>query len=200
MNVLGPWLLSSCLIMMMMGPPPLSVSDCVYTPRLTRSNPYPEPTRFADCAVRLASGGIEINQEHLESASYATNGLAAFWIDGHHYWVKPNGEHLQVVTLDNGPDPFSEGLTRTIVDCRVAFADESLRRVIEPGYDWAWPFENGRALVCRGCTKHREPGEEHTSVTGGEWGYIDHDGNEVVPVKYPRDQLPPQSPAQESEE
>jgi len=52
-------------------------------------------------------------------------------------------------------------------------------------YDWGWPFENGRALVCLGC-REGEPEGEHRPVVGGRWGYVDKSGEEVVPVRLSR--------------
>ena len=65
----------------------------------------------------------------------------------------------------------------------IAYYDEDFELVIAPGYDWAWPFQDGRALVCKGCAL--TPVEDgHKALEGGKWGYINKEGKEVVPVKY----------------
>ena len=47
----------------------------------------------------------------------------------------------------------------------------------------------GLSLVCSGCAETPHPHDaEHVPITGGLWGYIDHRGREIVPVRYSRDQ------------
>jgi WG containing repeat len=58
-----------------------------------------------------------------------------------------------------------------------------IHQVIAPKYDWGWPFEAGRALICLGCKPTRAVEDEHGSDEGGRWGFIDKSGKEVVPVK-----------------
>jgi hypothetical protein len=134
------------------------------------------------CARR---GGqrLVFSAQTLRSASYE-HGLAAIAV-GTWYYLKRDGRSLQVVTYDNGPDTFSEGLVRSVVDGKLAYFDHSFRQVIAPRYDWGWPFEQGRALVCRGCTVQQAG--EHSMMVGGTWGYIDRAGVEVVPVTLDQD-------------
>jgi hypothetical protein len=93
---------------------------------------------------------------------------------------------LQVLTFDNGADYFSEGLTRSLVGGKIAYFDRSFHQVISPKYDWGWPFEAGRALVCLGCSPTGFEKDGHSSVDGGKWGFIDKSGKEVVRVKLVR--------------
>lgn len=86
-----------------------------------------------------------------------------------------------MVTLDNGPDPFAEGLARSPRQGRIVYVDPQFMEIIGPRYDWGWPFAQGRALVCRGCRLLQDG--EHSRVSGGRWGWIDHRGREVVPVR-----------------
>ncbi|NEV64594.1 WG repeat-containing protein [Thiorhodococcus minor] len=86
-----------------------------------------------------------------------------------------------MATLDNGPDPFAEGLVRSRRAGRILYVDVHFREVIGPRYDWGWPFAQGRALVCRGCRPLQDG--EHSRVSGGRWGWIDRQGREVVPVQ-----------------
>ena len=85
-------------------------------------------------------------------------------------------------------DDFSEGLARTLIDGKIAYLDERLEVVVAPLYDWGWPFADGVALVCRRCRREQRPGEEHTEVVGGSWGYIDRESNEVVPFADSREE------------
>lgn len=136
------------------------------------------------CPRRVsASGRPRIDARRLAALDFDARGLATTWIDGSWSYVKPDGTLLAVVTWDNGPDDFSEGLVRTVVGGKIAYADEGLEVVVAPRFDWGWPFSNGLALVCLGCRLHQASGDEHTEVIGGTWGYIDRRGDLVVPLQ-----------------
>lgn len=109
------------------------------------------------------------------------------------YYVSPEGRSQPVLPFDNGADPFEEGLARTVRDGQIGFMDRDLTVTIPPAWDFAFPFENGFSRVCRGCRSY--PVNEHSEMRGGLWGYIDREGNEVVPVAFDRDELPPPGPA-----
>jgi len=83
---------------------------------------------------------------------------------------------------DNGPDPFVEGLARYVESGRMGFFDERGQRLVAASYDFAQPFSQGLAAVCRGC--RRQADGEHYRYVGGQWGYIDGLGSEVVPLRY----------------
>lgn len=100
-----------------------------------------------------------------------------------------NGKTVSVLSYDNGADYFREGLARTMKDGKVGFVDESLDLVIAPMWDFAFPFENEYSLVCSGCTQEHDG--EHSSITGGSWGYIDRTGKIIVEPIHSRDALPP---------
>ena len=96
---------------------------------------------------------------------------------------------VPVITYDNGPDSFVEGRARTQVDGKIGYVDRKLRVVIPPRYDWGFPFEQGRAVVCSGCAQKRDG--EHWFVEGGMWGAVDRNGREIVPLQYrSREELP----------
>ncbi len=78
--------------------------------------------------------------------------------------------------FDNGPDPFSEGLARFVAGGKIGFFDHAGKVVIPARYDFAMPFENGRARICRGCREVEEG--EHSRVVGGVWSEIDKTGQE----------------------
>ena len=95
-------------------------------------------------------------------------------------WARPDGLALPVFILDNGADPFEQGLVRSLRGGKVAFYDRRLRPVLATDYDWAFPFNaRGQALVCRGC---RSDGREPSSMVGGAWGLIDRAGRVVLPL------------------
>lgn len=89
-------------------------------------------------------------------------------------WVRRDGLALPVFLLDNGPDPFQQGLVRGWHEGKVAFYDRRLRLVLATSYDWSYPFNaRGEALVCTGC---RSDGRLPATMTGGRWGVIDQQG------------------------
>ena len=155
--------------------------SCTYV----ANTPTAELEPHAKCAAR-AGMSLRIASEHLARMSYTTYGLAVAGIDGSWRYVKPNGESLPVVTNDNGADYFSEGLTRSLVRGKIAYYNRRFRQVIAPKYEWGWPFDNGRALVCRGCQLGGKPTDEYRFFDGGLWGFIDRNGHEVVPVNLTR--------------
>jgi hypothetical protein len=156
---------------------------CVYVD----NSPTGELESHAECATR-ASGALRVSEDHLARMSYI-NGLASVVIDRHWYYVMRNGRSLAVLTYDNGPDGFSEGLTRSPVGDKVAYFDSTFRQVIGPKYDWGWPFEGGRALVCIGCKLGKPDHEGHAALSGGLWGYVDRSGKEIVPVKLSQEEV-----------
>lgn len=163
---------------------------CYYTPRATADIPEPEPDEFPDCALRREDGTLELKAAHREALDFDQRGLAWLYAGGQFYYLRPDGPLVPVVTWDNGPDEFAEGLARTVRDGKIAYLNEALEEVIPPRYDWGWPFENGRARVCSGCQLGPPDADGHRMVDGGQWGYIDHQGHEVVPVRFSRDELP----------
>ncbi len=166
--------------------PPNVVGDhltCSYVPRETPENPFPELDTFENCAVREGVR-IRILTEHLEALYFGDDDLSTILIDKQYYYIKQDGTKAPVVTWDNGADYFSDGLARTMIDGKIAYIDKDFKVVLAPLYDYAWPFENGVAMVCEGCRAEKLPGGEHTPMLGGAWGFIDKAGAEVVPVRY----------------
>jgi hypothetical protein len=122
---------------------------------------------------------------------YDANGLGSVVIDGKWYYVNADGRMQAVVTYDNGPDEFRNGLARTLVAGKIAYFDSTFRIVIPPQYDWGLPFENGMALVCLGCRIAGPDSDGHRAVVGGLWGCIDPGGTVLTPVTHSEDNKPP---------
>lgn len=158
---------------------------CYYTPSV-EVDPSMFLREHQGCARLDAAGEPTIAPRHLEAADYE-DGFASLLIAHDWYYVRPDGTSLRVITYDNGPDYWAEGLVRVRRDGKIAYADRDLQVVIPPRYDWGWPFEGGRALVCSGCS-WGEPVGEHRFMEGGHWGYIDRSGHEIVPVRLTRDE------------
>jgi hypothetical protein len=156
--------------------------ECLYTPKQSADNPYPELELFNHCAS-YQNGILKIAKAHLDNLDFNQTDSVSFMTSGQYFYVKANGDFLPVITFDNGADYFEEGLTRSQINGKIAFFNRDFEQVIAPRYDWAWPFKQGRALVCNGCIS--TPLEDgHRSMLGGLWGYIDKTGKEVVPVIY----------------
>ena len=139
---------------------------------------------FGPCTRVDAAGQRWVKAEHLGALSFDQDGIAAVWIESvkRFHYVGPDGRMVPVITYDNGPDYFVEGLARTPVDGRIGYIDRTLRVVIPARYDWGFPFEHGRAAVCSGCVPRRQG--EHAFMEGGLWGIIDRNGREIVPLQY----------------
>jgi hypothetical protein len=164
--------------------------DCYYVARPTAANREPEMSLHRNCAAVNGDGSVRILAPHLRALEFA-DGLATLNIKKRGwFYVRRNGRVLEVLTEDNGADDFVEGLARGRRHGKVAFFEHSFRMVLPPTYDFAWPFENGLAMVCSGCTEKPDASdpEHHVLVDGGLWGYIDHHGKEIIPVKYSRDE------------
>ncbi|MDR3339684.1 MAG: WG repeat-containing protein [Candidatus Symbiothrix sp.] len=94
-----------------------------------------------------------------------------------------NKKLFSVFIYDNGPDDVSEGLFRIQDDSTgyIGFADMNGKVIIPPRFFYIGPFGEGLAAFNTGG--HVETiDEEHTSVVGGKWGYINKEGKEVFPA------------------
>lgn len=90
---------------------------------------------------------------------------------------------FKVHCVDNRPDVVSEGLFRIIRNGKIGFADMTGKVVIEPQFQFAFPFQRGGiAIFNEGGTLVREG--EYTRYQGGKWGVINKDGKVVVPANY----------------
>lgn len=99
--------------------------------------------------------------------------------DGSLYAINRDEEKLyDVFWYDNGPDYVENGLFRIVVDGKIGYASEETGEiVIEPKYECAYPFEEGKAKVTENCTQEKM--DEHTMWESDEWYFIDIKGNIV---------------------
>ena len=144
---------------------------------------------IARCASVGADGALAFAPEMLDAVRRKGSDLVEVSVRDTLRYVTPNGRSAPVLVYDNGADPFAEGLARTVRQGKVGFVDRALAVRIAPAWDFAFPFENGRAQVCQGCRPQQDG--EHRSVVGGLWGTIDTTGTEIVPVRFAYDALPP---------
>ena len=115
-----------------------------------------------------------VSPEYLATLDFKDKELIAVPIDGKFYYIHKSGKKMLTLTYDNGPDEFSDGLARTRINGKIGFFNRNLEIILNPVYDFAFPFHNGIAEICIGC-KEKQDGE-HSMLDGGEWKKIDRNG------------------------
>jgi hypothetical protein len=86
----------------------------------------------------------------------------------------------EIVSFDNGPDYFKEGLVRVKRNGKMGFANEFGQVVIPCKYDFVWWFEDGKAKVTYKAREVRDKyDEEHSRIESDDWFYIDQVGKEM---------------------
>ncbi len=93
-------------------------------------------------------------------------------------WVIMDGQKTalyEVFIYDNGPDYEAEGLIRVVKNGKIGYADaKTYAIVIEPQFDCAYPFENGKAKVSNQCKTVKDG--EHSMWESDAWQYVDKEG------------------------
>ena len=116
-----------------------------------------------------------LDKKYFEKLDFSTNELQSIKIDKSWYYVNKEGKAIEAITNKKGKaDVFKEGLARTRIDGKIGFFNQTLDIVLEPIYDYAFPFYNGVAEICVGCKEHGE--EENRMIEGGSWKSIDRAG------------------------
>jgi WG containing repeat len=136
---------------------------------------------------KTGGGDAAVSGKVAARASYDENGLGFLYSPAGVFYFTRSGFARKTLSFDNGPDYFREGLARTEQNGKIGFFDRTLSVVIEPRYDFAFPFHHGLAVVCNGCTQKKSG--EHTVVVGGAWGAINTKGAIVKPVAFSRAEL-----------
>lgn len=81
----------------------------------------------------------------------------------------------EVFIYDNGPDYEADGLIRVVKNGKIGYADaKTYAIVIEPQFDCAFPFENGKAKVSNHCKTVKDG--EHSVWESDAWQYVDKKG------------------------
>jgi hypothetical protein len=92
--------------------------------------------------------------------------------------INQKGQRLyDVHWFDNGPDYLEEGLFRILRNGKTGFADSTGKIVIEPQFDCAFPFSNGRAKVAYDCAFEKDL--DHITMKSDHWIFIDKTGKEI---------------------
>jgi hypothetical protein len=143
---------------------------------------------FEDPVTRLwgyrnARGAVVIQPRFSVAEEFSDKGIAA--VADESGWKIINRKAKTLVRpylVDNGPDPFRQGLARFREAGKVGFFNEHGKVIIPPQFDFACPFSDDRAVFCHGC-RERAEGEHHV-VEGGLWGFIDRKGRIVIAPMY----------------
>lgn len=97
-----------------------------------------------------------------------------------HKWVVVDEQKTvlyDVFIYDNGPDAPADGLYRIVKDGKIGYADATTNAiVIEPQYDCAYPFENGKAKVSTDCKTVKDG--EYDVWESEAWQFIDKKGGQ----------------------
>jgi hypothetical protein len=82
----------------------------------------------------------------------------------------------EVFIFDNGPDYASDGLIRVVKNGKIGYADaDTYAIVIEPQFDCAFPFENGKAKVSVKCKTVKDG--EYSVWESEAWQYVNKQGS-----------------------
>ncbi len=128
---------------------------------------------------------VVIGPQFIIANEFSTEGIAAVVDDSGWAYIDTTGTIIiRPFIFDNGPDYFAEGLARFTINNKFGFFDKRGKVVIRHQFDFATPFHEGLAAICKGCRK--ETDGEHSFMTGGQWGYIDKKGKIVIPLQFDR--------------
>ena len=155
------------------------LTACWYFTQSSETQPEVEFARHDHCGYKNARGDWVMARAHLQALDFAPDHLATVQVAGQFYYVNRSGRTVPVVMYDNWADAFEAGLVRTQKQGKIGYVNTQLALVIPAIYDWGFPFEQGRAVVCRGCELIRHG--DHQRVSGGQWGEINVQGEVVVP-------------------
>jgi hypothetical protein len=172
--------------------PRLSFSyECFYIRKASNKENSQELESHGNCVESFKNGILRVKEEHLSKIEFIDDDLRFLILHENDklkaFYISRDNTIVQTHYYDNGPDYFLEGLARVISNNKFGFIDEQLNIVIPPKYDFAFPFKNGLATVCTGCTSQKIGG--HSEITGGFWGEIDNEGNIVTPLKYRKEEF-----------
>ncbi|KAB7770188.1 hypothetical protein CKY51_04730 [Xanthomonas maliensis] len=135
-------------------------------------------TRLPGCEVGR-DGRLHLTADTLRQLRFDRDGLAIVAAGDRYHYVRRDGRTVPTLTVDNGPDPFAEGLVRVPRPTGVAFYDRQLHEAIPAVHTFAWPFADGVAQVCDGCQAAAPDRNGYTAMQGGRWYFIDRHNREV---------------------
>lgn len=94
------------------------------------------------------------------------------------YAIDQNENRLyDIYWFDNGPDYIKEGLFRIKRNNKIGYANTEGQIIIQPQFDCANQFENGKAKVTYDCELKKVG--EYNEMYSDNWFYIDKSGQRI---------------------
>ena len=159
---------------------------CAYMPKVADEH----SSEFGSqgiCGQFIDEDTIKIDPKHLKNIDFEGDDFAILYANSSSkgkrnvFYVKKSGKTIHTFFFDNGADYFHDGLARVIKKGKIGFINKKLEVVIEPKYDYADYFNNGKARICNGCSEKKDG--EYSTMVGGKWGVIDTMGKLITPMK-----------------
>ena len=160
-----------------------TVVECSYISKKSPSDQF-EFAPQGMCGTLVNEDTLILYPEHFKNLAFSESNLTTIYTSGRVFYASPSGKVVRSFFFDNGADYFEEGLSRTIANGKFGFINQQLETVIAPQFDFAYPFEDSKSMVCQGCQQQKETNGEHTMIVGGKWGVIDKKGDIIVPLEY----------------
>lgn len=92
--------------------------------------------------------------------------------------INANEEKLfEVYKSNDKPDQIADGLFRIVKDNKIGYANQDGKIVIEPKYQCAFPFNNGKARVSLNC--ELKSNGKHIMQISDRWIFINKEGQET---------------------
>lgn len=125
---------------------------------------------------RACDGGAGLPATFYSADEFNWCGIAAVLDDEGWRYIDRAGHRLPVrpMMFDNGPDYFREGLARHVDGGKYGYFDECGKVVIPAQYDFALPFEGGKARAGFDCVF--PPAGEYRSYQCKSWIDVPHPG------------------------
>lgn len=180
--------ISLSLLLFLLGCSTPKVAKCAYLPKKTVGYDS-EFSSQGECGVFRDEDSLIVYPEHFKNLNFGESNITTIYSSGRVFYVAKSGKVVHSFLFDNGADYFKEGLSRMIVKKKIGFVNEKLETIIEPKFDFAYPFDDGKSMVCQGCKEVKESNGEHTMIVGGKWGVIDKKGETVLPLEYTQKEI-----------
>jgi len=116
-----------------------------------------------------------LNKKFLQNLDFSKQDLISIYVGSSWFYVREDGKSISVIRGDDGKaDRFKEGLARIKINGKIGFFNKTLDIILNPIYDFAFPFNNGVAEICVGCQEVIVDGQ--SMLDGGSWKRIDRAG------------------------
>jgi hypothetical protein len=138
------------------------------------------PTQIDECIEKVNGEWVLVPGVRKKIRFSKTVKLAELLSSCGPFYLKKDGTLRQSHFFDDGCDPFSEGRTRIVRDGKYGYMDRSLRIIVEPIYEYVYPFSCGYGQVCNDCTTTSYG--EHYSTACDTCGLVNKKGTLVLPL------------------